>query len=117
MSGFSKVITSGKLGSVEISESGGVASLKGTVSADIGSKFPVKVHNSTQIDLPAMDLAFAGLDMIEAKIPSTVVKNALEGLKKLIAAELPVLEEKLGGAPAADPAAAPADAAPAAPSA
>ncbi len=54
MSGFSKVITSGKLGSVEVSEEGGVASLKGTVSAEIGGgnlSGVIKVHNSTQIDM------------------------------------------------------------------
>lgn len=117
MSGFSKVISSGKYGSVELSEEKGVASLKGTVSVELGGgalKGFVKVHNSTQIDLDAMDLAFAGLDLIEAKIQSPIVKNALEGLKKLIIAELPVLEEKLGlGAPAA-PAAAEVLAAPAA---
>ncbi len=104
MSGFSKVITSGKLGSVEVSEENGVVSLKGTVSADIGGgdlKGVVKVHNSTQIDMDAMELAFVGLDLIEAKIPSA--KAPLEGLKQLIKAELPALEARLSGAPATPP--------------
>lgn len=107
MSGFSKVIASGKLGSVEISEEKGVVSIKGTVSAELGggnTEGVLKVHNSTQIDMDAMELAFAGLDLLEAKIPSA--KLPLEGLKKLIIAELPVLEAKFGGAPAATIAAA-----------
>lgn len=102
MSGFSKVIASGKLGSVEVSEEKGVASLKGTVSADIGIgqlKSALKVHNSTQIDMDAMDLVFVGFDLLEAKLP--VSKVPLEALKKLIMAELPLLEEKFGSAPAA----------------
>lgn len=96
MSGFSKVIVSGKLGSVEVSEDGGVASLKGTVSAELGGgdvKGYIKVHNSTQIDLEVLELINVGFDLAAAKFPS--VAAGIQLAKAAVDAEV----AKLNGAP------------------
>lgn len=89
MSGFSKVIQVGNAGQVAISEQGGVASVKVSLSEQVGGGSVagvVKATVSAELDVSAKQLIDAGLDLAAAKFPAAAA--AIEGAKAIIDAEM-----------------------------
>ena len=70
---YSKSIPVGSLGQVSISEQGGVATVKVTLSEQAGGneiKGFAKASLSAELDVDAMALVDAGLVMLEGKFPA-----------------------------------------------
>lgn len=77
---FQKVLVQGPVGSITLEEAAGVAKLSAIGSADLGGgnmKGIVKVSNSTSIEIPAVHLMDAGLDLLGAKFPQFAAEVAL----------------------------------------
>lgn len=86
---FSKVIPVGSVGQLEISEAGGVATLKATLAQSAGGgsmEGVAKASASIELDVSAKQLIDAGLELAAAKFPMAAA--AIEGAKAMIDAEL-----------------------------
>ncbi len=86
---LSKTLYSGPAGSVSVSESGGVVSLSGSLSASAGggaAKGVVGISGSLSISLGAGQVCDMGLDIAAAKFPALAAEIAL--VKAALDAEL-----------------------------
>lgn len=86
--GFQKVIEIGQMGSLTISEQGGVASVKIGIAAQAGGGSvagAAKGQVSAEIDLSAIELIDAGMALLESKFPSAA--PVIASIKALIDAE------------------------------
>lgn len=89
MSGFSKVIPIGTAGSLVISEAGGIANLKLSVSEALGGGSVAGVAKaalSAEVDVSALMLIDAGLGLLESKFPSA--SPIIATIKALVDAEI-----------------------------
>ena len=87
--GFSKVIESGKLGSVTVSEEAGVVSLVGSLDSSVGGGEAtgiVTIGASVSVKMSAKQMIDIGLELAATKFPSVASEIALA--KAAIDAEL-----------------------------
>lgn len=77
---FQKVLIQGDVGSVQISESGGVACISASLSASAGGgnlKGVASVSASVAVNVSAVHLMDAGLDLAASKFPQFAAEVAL----------------------------------------
>lgn len=87
--GFSKVIPVGEAGSISITESGGVATVKVALSQGVGGGSVAgfaKAQVSAEIDVSAIQLIDAGLALLKEKFPAAA--SIVDGAQAIIDAEV-----------------------------
>jgi hypothetical protein len=87
--GFSKVIPVGSAGAITISEEGGVATLKVSLSQSVGGgalKDVAKGSASVEVDMSAKQVIDAGLELAAHKFPAAAL--VIESAKTIIDAEM-----------------------------
>lgn len=87
--GFSKVIALGNAGSLTITEAGGIASVKVSVSESVGGgsvSGVAKAQLSAEVDVSAAMLIDAGLKLAAEKFPSAAI--IIASVQAMVDAEL-----------------------------